>query len=692
MKLLKQAVSLIVALTILVLPIIPKVSAAFQGQDKIVVVLDPGHGGRDGGAAGIRSEAYYNLEVALAAKAKLEADGNFTVYMTRSTPDKYLTLAQRLVYADSVNADVVISLHFNSSASSAMGGVEVYGSVLDRFYLGTLGQKISTKVASAAGINNRGVFRKYDTANFYWNEERQWDIKNDSSVGGLSDYYGIITWGAKFGIPSLIVEHAYLSNGYERNLIEDPAVLKAMGEADADAIIEYYTNHTHSYGAEEIDYPARCFSGGKKSVHCTVCDHRINITEVATPDESMHYWVADGAVTYPTCETDGHGKFYCRYTHNLNDKGCTEFTVCRMDDVAPALGHDYKITEQREVTHTVDGITTYTCSRCSKSYSDTVAAEGHSYTLTSHADPDCVNDGYDKYTCGACGESYSDVIPATGHSFTVKSRVEPACEADGSEDRVCTVCNFEETVTVPATGHSTEIYSDVMPNCTEEGLRITKCTACGKTEEIVSPKTGHNFAVAAEIPATCEAKGEVKNECIVCGYAETVITDPLGHDFEVTEEIAATCEGEGHKSKLCRICGKTEVEAIPPVGHVYGNGEVLKSPGLLAKGEEKLICSVDGHAEVRPIRDLTLFEYRDQYPVKFYALCVAAAVILAAAIVVVTVILRKQKNAPAHARVEETEESEKSVESADAAQPEEIPVEYVDEIPEESEKEPETVE
>lgn len=690
MKQIKRLFLLILVLSLSVLPLIVHTSAAFTGDDRIVVVLDPGHGGKDPGAAGVRSEAYYNLEVALAAKAKLEANGSFIVYMTRSTADKELTLAQRLVYADSVNADVVISLHFNSSASSSMSGVEVYGSVLDRFYLGTLGQKISTKVASAAGINNRGVFRKYDTANFYWSEERQWDVKDDSSVGGLSDYYGIITWGAKFGIPSLIVEHAYLSNGWERNLIEDPAVLKAMGEADADAIIEYYTNHTHSYGVEELDYPARCFSPGKKSVHCTVCDHKIGITETAA-DNSAHYWVADGKVTAPTCETDGHGKYYCRYTHNLNDKGCTQFTVCRKDDVAPALGHDYKITEHREVTHTVDGITTYTCSRCSASYSETVTAEGHSYALTAHADPDCVTDGYDKYTCDACGESYSDVIPATGHSFTVKSRIEPACEVDGSEERVCTVCNFEETVTVPATGHATEIYSDVMPNCTEEGLRITKCSTCGKTEEIVSPKTGHNFAVIAETPATCEGKGEVKNQCIVCSFEETVITDPTGHDYEVTEEVSPTCEGEGHRSLLCLTCHKTELMKLPATGHAYGDGEVLKSPGLFMKGEEKLICGIDkDHTTVQKIRDLTVFEYKDQYPVRFYTLCGAAAVIIAGIAVVLIVILRKNRHVPGHAR---SAQSENRAETAESAQPEEIPVEYVDTIPEEDEeKEPETVE
>ncbi|MBE6708734.1 MAG: N-acetylmuramoyl-L-alanine amidase, partial [Ruminococcaceae bacterium] len=214
MNLIKRIIALLVMLITVLIPLIPISHAAFTGDDRIVVVLDPGHGGKDPGAAGVRSEAYYNLEVALAAKAKLEANGNFIVHMTRSTADKYLTLAERLYFADTVNADVVISIHFNSSASSSMGGVEVYGSVLDRFYLGTLGQKISSKVAAAAGINNRGVFRKYDYGStlYYWSEEYQWDIPGDSSVGGLSDYYGVITWGAKFGIPSLIVEHAYLSN------------------------------------------------------------------------------------------------------------------------------------------------------------------------------------------------------------------------------------------------------------------------------------------------------------------------------------------------------------------------------------------------------------------------------------------------------------------------------------------------
>lgn len=695
MNFLKRIVTLTLAIIITAVPLIPESSAAFTGDDKIIVVLDPGHGGNDPGAAGIQSEAYYNLQVALAAKAKLEANGNFTVHMTRSTADKNLTLAERLYYADTVNADVVISLHFNSSASSSIGGVEVYGSVLNRFYLGTLGQMISTKVASAAGINSRGVFRKYDYGStlYYWSEEYQWDIPNDKSVGGLSDYYGVITWGAKFGIPSLIVEHAYLSNSRERQLIEDPAILKAMGEADADALIEYYTNHTHSYGSEIVDAPVTCFSAGKKSVHCTVCDHRKNVTSVApSPDNTKHIWLSEGETTAATCDSDGYAKYYCRYTHNLNDKGCTQFAVHRTETVTPAYGHDYQVTDHREVSHTVDGITTYTCSRCSSSYSETVAAEGHSYTLSAHADPDCVNDGYDKYTCGECNESYSDVIPATGHDFKVLDRTDPTCEEEGSEHRICNTCDFEENAVLPATGHEIVIYSDVMPNCTEEGLRITKCSTCGKTEEEVKPKTGHSFAAAAEEPPTCETAGERLNRCIVCSYEETVVLDPAGHDWETTEEKTPTCEGEGYLSKTCRTCNKTDIETVLPTGHDFGEGTVIKAAGLLFDGEAEHVCANDSaHTAVLPVRDLTIFEYKDASPVGFALLCIAAIVLVAGIAVIVIVIVRKKRHTPTHAKPKATE----SDETATAKSAAEIPVEYaeVKETPEtEEEKEPETVE
>ncbi len=688
MNYVKRAVSLIILLATLIPMLIPTGTAAFSGDDRIKIVLDPGHGGRDPGAAGINSEAYYNLQVALAAKKKLEENGSFEVYMTRSTPDENLTLAERMYYADSVNADVAISIHFNSGASAAVGGVEVYGSVLDRFYLGTLGQKISTGVANAAGISNRGVFRKYDYGStlYYWSEEYQWDIPKDSSVGGLSDYYGIITWAAKFGIPSLIIEHAYLSNPHERQLIEDPAVLRAMGEADATAIIEYYTGHTHSYGAETVDAPVTCFSAGKKSTHCTVCGHRKNVTSVASaPDPTRHIWLSEGSVRTATCETDGYAEYYCRYTHNLNDKGCKQFEVHRKTDTVPAYGHSYKVTFTREVSHTVDGITTYTCSKCGSSYSDTVAAKGHSYVLSGHKDPTCDTDGYDKYTCSECGGSYTNVIPMTGHSFNVSDRIAPTCEEAGSEHHDCTVCGYEEDVTVPPSGHEYVIYSDLMPNCTEEGVREVECSVCGKREKEITPMTGHSYAETVVTPAECERGGETLNQCIVCGYEETVLTDPLGHAFETVEEKKPTCEEDGFARKKCTACGREETETLPALGHSYDTvSAVIRESGLFTDGKSEYICSNDStHKAVLGVRDLTVYEFKDLHPMRFIALCAVAVILLLVIALAALLIIRRRHASPssdgdtteaedaedatAEARSENESESAESV--AESAEP-----------------------
>lgn len=88
-----------------------------------LVVLDPGHGGKDNGTS--KNEKVYALDVALRAKKLLEASG-FRVVMTRSE-DVYLTLAQRPAVAQASKADLFVSIHFNALArDTKTSGVEVY--------------------------------------------------------------------------------------------------------------------------------------------------------------------------------------------------------------------------------------------------------------------------------------------------------------------------------------------------------------------------------------------------------------------------------------------------------------------------------------------------------------------------------------------------------------------------------------
>ncbi len=91
------------------------------------LVLDPGHGGKDYGARSTSnqlSEKDLTLDWAKRLRALLIRQG-FKVFLTR-TNDLYLTLPERVAFADSVNADLFLSLHFNSFDGKTMSGVETY--------------------------------------------------------------------------------------------------------------------------------------------------------------------------------------------------------------------------------------------------------------------------------------------------------------------------------------------------------------------------------------------------------------------------------------------------------------------------------------------------------------------------------------------------------------------------------------
>lgn len=89
------------------------------------VIIDPGHGDHDSGAKGVFGwEKNYTLDLSLRLKRELEARG-FKTRMTRST-DIFLSLGQRVEFANSVNDAIFVSIHFNSSGSRTASGIETY--------------------------------------------------------------------------------------------------------------------------------------------------------------------------------------------------------------------------------------------------------------------------------------------------------------------------------------------------------------------------------------------------------------------------------------------------------------------------------------------------------------------------------------------------------------------------------------
>jgi len=204
--------------------IVSKASA----NDPIVIVLDPGHGGSDNGACNSSlgtNEKNSNWEITLACKAYLENYENVKVIMTRANRDEYSSLSARVEVAKVNEADLFVSLHNNSTSYdvSAVNGCEVYRSVVEPFASNTnqLAADICANLA-ALGLTNRGVKTRKSTY-----------LPDD-------DYYTVIADCVMNGIPSLIVEHAFVNNKFDAGFLNSPSKLKAMGEADAKAIAKYF--------------------------------------------------------------------------------------------------------------------------------------------------------------------------------------------------------------------------------------------------------------------------------------------------------------------------------------------------------------------------------------------------------------------------------------------------------------------
>lgn len=94
---------------------------------KPVIVIDPGHGGRDPGAIGGRGTHEKKITSASAKELQkqLLATGRYTVIMTRSK-DVYVEHEERIRIARAGGADLFISIHADSAGSKTARGASVY--------------------------------------------------------------------------------------------------------------------------------------------------------------------------------------------------------------------------------------------------------------------------------------------------------------------------------------------------------------------------------------------------------------------------------------------------------------------------------------------------------------------------------------------------------------------------------------
>ena len=209
-------------------------------EKPIVIVLDPGHGGHDGGATRywgghLYREKTLNLAIAKACKEELEKYSGVKVYLTRSN-DFFVSLGGRVQFAKNRNADLFVALHNNSSINGRTNGASVYYPNMSyRSQVGKNGKDAASYIQRelvALGIKNNGThIRNTENGGKYPNKSK-------------SDYYSVIRQSKMCGFPGLIVEHAFVSNlsdcskFFSYGLVEKDTPVLTSAQADEDGNVQ----------------------------------------------------------------------------------------------------------------------------------------------------------------------------------------------------------------------------------------------------------------------------------------------------------------------------------------------------------------------------------------------------------------------------------------------------------------------
>lgn len=223
-----------------------------------VIVIDPGHGGRDPGTIGnyARSkEKNITLAYAKELKIALEKAKKYKVYLTRNS-DVFIPLGKRVEIARKVKADLFISLHANSAASKRVSGLSIY----------TLSQNSSDKQAEllAEKENRSDIIAGVDFSNTSPDIMKtlinmsQRDSMNNSAIYAniaiksmQNSNIEILNNTHRFAgfrvltapdMASVLIELGYLSNHAEERKLNDFRYRKKIATSLLDSIDRYFTS------------------------------------------------------------------------------------------------------------------------------------------------------------------------------------------------------------------------------------------------------------------------------------------------------------------------------------------------------------------------------------------------------------------------------------------------------------------
>ena len=230
---------------------VPGAGPRAAGPRRLLVVVDPGHGGEDDGARGRKGLLEKDVALQLAGElARQLTEAGIESHLTRDS-DVFIPLWDRARIANAQGADLFISLHLNADRSRLARGSEVYFLSLGP------GDRLAAELAAVENAGGAppaeqdpdnvvaGILSDLSQKAYLQDSERlavaiqaQLNQLGGIKQRGVKQAPFVVLRGA--AMPAVLVETAFISNPKEEAKLMDPAFLRRVAQAITRGVRRYF--------------------------------------------------------------------------------------------------------------------------------------------------------------------------------------------------------------------------------------------------------------------------------------------------------------------------------------------------------------------------------------------------------------------------------------------------------------------
>ena len=214
--------------------------------EQYVIAIDPGHGGInpnigawDYGSEGDGiQESDVTLHTAQLLYDKLAADSRFAPLLT-ADGSSYLKPSQRAAVAKEAGADLLVSIHLNSDASTATQGLECYAAppaLSTNAESVRFGRLVTAAFRDQLSLTLRG----YDGVRYLYfdaNDNRVVSESTDTAARNDPTFTVI----QECGCPAVLVEEGFITNAADRAALCPDSACEQVAELYYQCIVDFFT-------------------------------------------------------------------------------------------------------------------------------------------------------------------------------------------------------------------------------------------------------------------------------------------------------------------------------------------------------------------------------------------------------------------------------------------------------------------